>query len=56
VKAFIERHAVPAYFVLAFVISWGGMLLAIGLLWWREHPHDRPRWRTRARSAAATAS
>jgi lipopolysaccharide export system permease protein len=22
-------------------------LLAIGLLWWREHPHTRPRWRSR---------
>ena len=30
VIAFIRRHPVPAYFGLTFVISWGGMLLAIG--------------------------
>jgi len=26
-------------------------LLAIGLLWWREHPHTRPRWRSRPATA-----
>ena len=26
-------------------------LLAIGLLWWREHPHTRPRWRPRPATA-----
>ena len=29
-KAFVERHAVPIYFALAFAISWRGMLLVIG--------------------------
>jgi membrane protease YdiL (CAAX protease family) len=29
-KAFIARHAVPAYFVLTFAISWGAVLVVIG--------------------------
>ena len=29
-KAFIERHPVSTYFALAFIISWGGMLLIVG--------------------------
>jgi uncharacterized protein len=29
-KAFITRHAVPIYYVLTFIISWGGILLVIG--------------------------
>jgi lipopolysaccharide export system permease protein len=29
----------------------GAFLLAIGLLWWREHPHTRPRWRSRPAAA-----
>ncbi len=29
-KTFIERHPVPIYFVLTFVIAWGGVLLIIG--------------------------
>src|SRR4029453_1387871 len=30
ITAFIRRHPVSAYFGLTFVLSWGGMLLAIG--------------------------
>lgn len=30
IKAFIERHPLPAYFTLAFAISWGAVLLVIG--------------------------
>jgi membrane protease YdiL (CAAX protease family) len=30
-KAFIETHPVLTYFVLTFAISWGGVLLAVGL-------------------------
>jgi hypothetical protein len=30
IRAFVTRHAVPAYFALTFAISWGGALLAIG--------------------------
>jgi membrane protease YdiL (CAAX protease family) len=30
IKAFIKNHAVPAYFVLTFAISWGGFLLVVG--------------------------
>src|SRR6185503_1115980 len=29
-KAFIKKHAVPAYFTLTFAISWGGFLLVVG--------------------------
>jgi uncharacterized protein len=29
-RSFIERHALPAYYVLTFAISWGGILLAVG--------------------------
>ena len=31
IKAFIKRHPLLSYFALAFAISWGGMLLAVGL-------------------------
>lgn len=31
IKAFIERHPVATYFSLAFAISWGAILLAVGL-------------------------
>ena len=30
IAAFITRHAVPAYYALAFAISWGGILLTLG--------------------------
>jgi len=30
IKAFINRHPVLTYFVLTFVISWGGLLLTVG--------------------------
>ena len=30
IKAFIERHSVPTYFALTFVISWGGILIVVG--------------------------
>lgn len=30
IKAFIERHAVPIYFVLTFAVSWGGFTLVVG--------------------------
>ena len=30
IRGFITRHAVPIYYVLAFAISWGGILLIIG--------------------------
>lgn len=29
-KAFIRKHAVPAYFALTFAISWGGFLMVVG--------------------------
>ena len=29
-KAFIKKHAVPAYFALTFAISWGGFLIMVG--------------------------
>ncbi len=29
-KAFIERHPLPTYFALTFLVSWGGVLLVIG--------------------------
>ena len=28
--AFARRHSVPVYYVLAFAISWGGLLLVVG--------------------------
>ena len=31
IKAFIKRHPLLSYFALAFAISWGGMLFAVGL-------------------------
>jgi len=31
IKAFIKRHPLLSYFALAFAISWGGMLIAVGL-------------------------
>ena len=30
ITAFITRHAVPAFYALAFAISWGGILLILG--------------------------
>lgn len=29
----------------------GAFVLALGLLWWREHPHTRPRWPARTQTA-----
>src|ERR687897_1879536 len=31
IKTFIKRHPVLSYFVLAFAISWGAILIAVGL-------------------------
>jgi predicted tellurium resistance membrane protein TerC len=31
IAAFIQRHPVLTYFALAFVISWAGILLVVGL-------------------------
>jgi len=31
IKAFIKRHPVLSYFALTFAISWGGMLIAVGV-------------------------
>jgi uncharacterized protein len=31
IKAFIKRHPLLSYFALAFAISWGGILIAVGL-------------------------
>ncbi len=30
IKAFIERHSLPIYFILTFAISWGGILFMVG--------------------------
>ena len=29
-KSFVHRHAVPIYFVLTFILTWGGMALVVG--------------------------
>jgi len=31
IRAFIKRHPVMSYYAMVFVISWGGMLLVVGL-------------------------
>src|SRR5215213_10495572 len=31
IKAFIKRHSLLSYYALAFAISWGGILIAVGL-------------------------
>jgi hypothetical protein len=31
IKAFIKSHALLSYFVLAFAVSWGGIIIAIRL-------------------------
>ncbi len=28
--SFVKRHALPLYFVLAYAIAWGGILMAVG--------------------------
>ncbi len=28
--SFVKRHALPLYFVLAYAIAWGGILIAVG--------------------------
>lgn len=35
-KTFVKRYSVPIYYMLTFVISWGGVLLAVG------GPHNIP--------------
>lgn len=30
IRAFVQRYALPSYFILTFAISWGGMLILIG--------------------------
>ena len=31
IRAFIERHPVLSYYAMVFAISWGGILIAVGL-------------------------
>jgi hypothetical protein len=40
-KAFITRHALSTYFAVTFVISWGGVLMVVGLRIPGSHEFDK---------------
>jgi hypothetical protein len=51
IKALIERHPLLSYFALTFAISWGAILLAVGLVLGDSlPPHSSYRRRSRTQS------